>query len=258
MTRLLQCSGFYVTEVFRMKLAILFALAGGLALFAVASAQSPTPLTTPSPAAGTATAAPTTPPTATPVPVAPTPALPPGALPESAFNFDIVREVVYELRANDGVVHYVTLSQDTAGVVRVRTSLFNFPAGSYTLLFHPSQSCASTAGTRPIDAFTLDRLGSLVLTFRNTNQLSLEGLSNARPFGIFDIDGNAFGLFRTDAVTNGTAIACAIVPPIEVPGAPATGSGPGLDGRTPLAWTGAAAGVVSLAMAAIHWRKRRG
>lgn len=240
-----------------MKFAILLALVGGLALFAVASAQSPTPSTTSSPAAGTATAVPTTPPTSTPVPLAPTPALPPGALPESAFNFDIVREVVYELRATGGVVHYVTLSQDTAGVVRVRTSLFNFPAGSYTLLFHPSQSCASTAGTRGIDVFTLSRQDGLVLTFRNTNQLSLEGLSNAQPLGIFDIDGSAFGLFRSDALTDGAAIACAIVPPIQVPGAPATGSGPGRDGGAPLAWTGAAAVVLTLTIAGLHWRKRR-
>ncbi|MBK7724400.1 MAG: hypothetical protein IPI33_03915 [Dehalococcoidia bacterium] len=42
---------------------------------------------------------------------------------EPSFNYDVVREVVVPLFGNDGRTHYVTLSQDTAGVVRVRLSL---------------------------------------------------------------------------------------------------------------------------------------
>src|SRR5690349_18129862 len=122
-----------------MKLLIFFAALVAVAVVAGASAETPTasPSATaavgdsPSPTAGTPTLTASPSPTATATPTQPSPPIDGG---EPAFNYDIVKEVVVPLIGDDGRVHYVTMSQDTAGIVRIRLSLFDFPRGSYTTL----------------------------------------------------------------------------------------------------------------------------
>lgn len=207
-------------------------LAAALVVIGLASAQEPTvspsvePTTTAATPTGTpATLTPAT--TPTPAPSPPPPDTSPG---EPEFNYDLVTEIVAPLVAEDGRTHYVTLSQDTAGVVRVRYSLFSFPEGFYTVYVHEGGACSpphrSTGETwaqlRGIPQEAENAESALVLHFYNTQTISLTpGLPNS----IYDEDGTTLAL-SVDASNedlDGRDIACAIL--AAPPGAPDTGSG---------------------------------
>ncbi len=223
---------------FRLGLASLMAIAALTA--GIALAQSPSPTTTVSPVAATATPSPTTP-SANPTPAATvTPApkdLPPVDGGEPPFNYDIVKEVVVTLIGDDGRTHYVTMSQDTAGIVRFRFSLFNFPTGFYQVYVMSLGKCGPDAMTRRVGGLSLrgdvpiaqlhaiqqsaEGEQSLVLYFENTDQLSL---TPGRPNSIYDADGTALILRGGPVVADPAPIAaCAVL--ATPPGTPETGTG---------------------------------
>jgi hypothetical protein len=155
---------------------------------------------------------------------------------EPAFNNATVRELVVPLNGSDGRQHYVTLSEDTAGTVRVRLSLFDFPPGTYHAVLFRKGSCASaaTAGYGPADAyaddsplqtFTLDERAGLVLTFFNTRAITI----TPGPYSLFDADGTSLALYRPGDGGAGP-VACAELSGAP-PGPPDTGSGLAAGGR---------------------------
>lgn len=173
---------------------------------------------------------------------------------EPAFNNAIVRELVVPLNGSDGRRHYVTMSEDTAGTVRVRLSLFDFPPGAYHAVLFRKGSCApmATASYGPADAypdesplqsFTLDERAGLVLTFFNTRAVTL----TPGPSSLFDADGTSLALYRPGDSGAGP-VACAELsaaparPPDTGGGLAATGP---RDGSTLIA-----AGIVMAAAAA--------
>jgi hypothetical protein len=207
-------------------------------------AETPTPLASATPIAAS------TPPPVTP---SPTPT-------EPSFNFDIVKEVVVSLIGDDGRQHYVTLSQDTEGVMRVRLSLFYFPGGPYTIVLFRRGDCAATASFGPADVIASLPLqleersvGYLVLYFFNTRSMSL---STAEPNTIYDADGTSLAIYRPGSGGSGLKAACAVL--AAAPGAPVVGNGTrpvavGSSSRA-LSFAGAvlAAGGVALAL----WARR--
>jgi len=158
---------------------------------------------------------------------------PPSTGPEPAaeppFNFDEVREVVVPLIGDDGRTHYVTLSEDTAGIVRIRLSLFNFEAGPYHTVLFRGGSCASTPGSAPGETlrrdhrFTLERdaATTLVLTFFNTADITL----TAGPKSIYGPAPTFLILFSTRPDGTELRVACAALS--APPGPPDTGTGAG-------------------------------
>ncbi len=192
--------------------------------------------------------------------------VPPSSGPEPAgeppFNFDEVKEVVVPLFGDDGRTHYVTLSEDTASIVRIRLSLFNFETGRYHTVLFRRGSCASTPGsergdrlTRD-DRFTLkeDAATTLVLTFFNTDDITL----TAGPKTIYAPDAVILVLFREREDGTELRVACATLS--APPGPPDTGTG----GITAVATvhgnrTVVVAGLVALAgVAALMAQRRRG
>lgn len=157
---------------------------------------------------------------ATPVPTAP-----PNPDVEPQFNYDIVTEVVVPLIGDDGRTHYVTLSEDTAGIVRVRLSLFEFAPLSYNVVLFRRGDCTATASFGPEDVirpnypFALPRLGGLVLTFFNTASITL----SPGPRSIHDADGTSLAVYRPGSGGNGLLAACAVL--ASAPRAPASGTG---------------------------------
>jgi hypothetical protein len=143
--------------------------------------------------------------------------------PTPTFNFDEVKEVVSELRGANGTTHYVTLSEDTEGVVRIRLSLFSVPAGSYVAVLFRRGDCSQTAANGPEDAlgsfaFRLDEKGGLVLVFFNSR---LIGITPGAPNSIYDADGTSLAVYSPGDSGAGP-IACAR---LDLPvGAPATGN----------------------------------
>lgn len=199
-----------------------------------ASAQSPTTGATPS---ATATASPATPapPTATPVPtLKATPGLPPGLFPESAFQFGTIqKEVVVPLIGDDGRTHYVTLSEDRGGMVRIRLSLFSFPALTYNVVIFRRGNCAATDTYGPSDVivqFPIEQgtqgVATLTLQFANTDRISIVGSGTN---SIYDADGTSLAIYRPGSGGSGLKAACAVL--AAPPGAPATGTGLRGDGR---------------------------
>jgi hypothetical protein len=228
---------------------ILVSFAAGVAALGLtlSAAQSPTPSPTSQPqptSVATSTAT-----------VVPTPT-------EPAFNWAIVKEVVVPLIGDDGRTHYVTLSQDTEGVVRVRLSLFYFQPGTYqVVLFNkgdcsPSATRTYTAPNDVIQSFPLD-LGPqsasyLGLSFFNTRLISIVGDA---PNSIYDADGTSLAIYRPASPSAGWS-ACAS---LSAPGAPAGGNSPPA-GRThslpSLLLVAPAAGLMGLALL-LAWRWRR-
>ena len=144
---------------------------------------------------------------------------------EPSFNYDVVREVVVPLFGNDGRTHYVTLSQDTAGVVRVRLSLFDFTPLTYNIVLFRRGDCSQTANYGPEDvirpnvSFTVDSV-ALVVQFFNTGSITL----TAGPKSIYDADGTSLAVYRPGSGGTGLLAACAVL--AGPPGAPDTGTGP--------------------------------
>lgn len=157
--------------------------------------------------------------------------VPPTTSPEPAteppFNFDEVKEVVVPLVGDDGRTHYVTLSEDTAGIVRIRLSLFNFRPGTYHTVLFRRGDCAATATYGPADAFPRDdrfTLGedaatTLVLTFFNTDDITI----TPGPKSIDDADGTSLAVYRPGSGGSGLLAACAELS--MPPGPPDTGTG---------------------------------
>lgn len=156
--------------------------------------------------------------------------VPPSTGPEPAgeppFNWDVVKEVVVPLIGDDGRTHYVTLSEDTAGIVRIRLSLFNFQPGTYHTVLFRRGDCAATATYGPADVFprddrvTLDEdaATSLVLTFFNTDDITI----TPGPKSIYDADGTSLAVYRPGSGGSGLLAACAEL--AAPPGAPGTGT----------------------------------
>ncbi len=146
---------------------------------------------------------------------------------EPPFNFDEVKEVVVPLVGDDGRTHYVTLSEDTAGIVRIRLSLFNFQPGTYHTVLFRRGDCAATATYGPADAFprddrfTLDEdaATTLVLTFFNTDDITI----TPGPKSIYDADGTSLAVYRPGSGGSGLLAACAELS--TPPGPPDTGTG---------------------------------
>jgi hypothetical protein len=227
----------------------------------VAAQTTPTPspaattvTTTPvptSPAATAVTSTPTAPPTIRTAPPAPT------GTPTPSFNFDEVKEVVSELRGSDGRIHYVTLSEDTEGAVRIRLSLFEFPASSYNAVLFRNGDCSKTATFGPGDAlgsfpFTLTERSGLVLTFFNTRVISITAGS---PNSIYDSDGTSLAVY----VPGDSGIGPVACGRLDVaPGAPRTGdSATGRSSRTAWPLFAGAALLAAAALAVSATRLRR-
>lgn len=155
--------------------------------------------------------------------------VPPISRPEPAaeppFNWDVVKEVVVPLIGDDGRTHYVTLSEDTAGIVRMRLSLFDFSPLSYNVVIFRRGECSATASYGPDDvirpnfSFTLDSRATLVLTFFNTDSITL----TPGPKSIYDADGTSLAVYRPGSGGSGLLAACAVLS--ATPGAPDTGTG---------------------------------
>ncbi|GMV87005.1 MAG: hypothetical protein AMXMBFR80_28580 [Dehalococcoidia bacterium] len=154
---------------------------------------------------------------------------PPSTGPEPAaeppFNWDVVKEVVVPLTGDDGRTHYVTLSEDTAGIVRIRLSLFEFTPLTYSVVIFRRGNCSETASYGPDDviqpsySFTLDRPSMLVLEFFNTGSITL----TPGPKSIYDADGTSLAVYRPGSGGSGLLAACAVLS--ATPGAPDTGTG---------------------------------
>ncbi|MEX0783204.1 MAG: hypothetical protein WD557_11180 [Dehalococcoidia bacterium] len=233
--------------------ALVIGTVAALGMVAIVAAQSPT--TTQTPGSPTATV---TPETGTPVPTVTTePTATP--TPEPEFNFDEVKEVVVPLIGDDGRTHYVTLTEDTAGIVRIRLSLFNFDLPfAHTMIIYDTGDCSASAGPVFEDVLFQARVGpsegagaALVLHFFNTDAISItEG-----PRTIYDADGTSLAIYRSGDAGPSLRAACAVL--VGPPGAPNTGSGvePPAD-RPPVIemMAGVAAVVAGLA---VVWSLRR-
>jgi len=140
------------------------------------------------------------------------------------FNYDVVKEVVVSLIGDDGRTHYVTMIQDTAGVVRIRLSLFFFQPGTYNVIIRQRAACDDSGGLvgqlKPPLALDADSASSLVLIFWNTDLVSL---TPGAPNSIYDADGAALAVYRPGSGGSGLRAACAILS--GPPGVPATGTG---------------------------------
>jgi hypothetical protein len=140
------------------------------------------------------------------------------------FNYDVVKEVVVPLIGDDGRTHYVTMIQDTAGVVRIRLSLFNFQPGRYNVIIRQRAACDDSGGLvgqlKPPLSLDADSASYLVLTFWNTDLVSL---TPGAPNSIYDADGAALAVYRPGSGGSGLRAACAILS--GPPGAPGTGTG---------------------------------
>jgi hypothetical protein len=239
----------------------------GAGLFAmVAVAQEPT--ATPTPFGGaTATATVTTtstadtatpPPTVeTPTPSTGTPEPTPTTEPE--FNFDEVKEVVVPLIGDDDRTHYVTLSEDTAGVVRVRLSLFNFPLPfPHTVIVYDRADCSYTANPVAEEVLLQAQIGpdegagtALVLHFFNTTAIAITG----GPRSIYDADGTSLAIYRPGDAGPVLRAACAV---LAAPlGAPDTGTGVNRTHESRAGSEMVAAMVVVAAGVGIAWSLRR-
>ncbi|MGD9934985.1 MAG: hypothetical protein AB7T37_14900 [Dehalococcoidia bacterium] len=179
---------------------------------------------------------------------------------EPPFNYDIVREVVVPLIGDDGRTHYVTLSEDTAGIVRLRLSLFDFAPGGYNVVLFRRGNCSATANYGPDDVirpnFSLELLerAGLVLTFFNTDSITL----TSGPKSIYDADGTSLAIYRPGSGGSGLRAACAVLS--SPPDVPNTGSGTATPGESSLDWrtVAALAAGVALAGAAASMALRRG
>jgi len=188
---------------------------------------------------------------------------PPSTGPEPAaeppFNFDEVREVVVPLIGDDGRTHYVTLSEDTAGIVRIRLSLFEFSPLSYNVVIFRRGDCSLTANYGPDDvirpnfSFTLETSGPLVLQFFNTDSITLL----PGPKSIYDADGTSLAVYRPGSGGSGLLAACAVLS--APPGPPDTGNGTAAAAASPLGdrLVVVSAALVSLAAAAALTALRR-
>jgi hypothetical protein len=155
--------------------------------------------------------------------------VPPSSDPEPAgeppFNFDEVKEVVVPLIGDDGRTHYVTLSEDSAGIVRIRLSLFDFQPSTYRVVIFRRGNCSETASYGPDDVIrpdfplTLDSREGLVLQFYNTDSITLL----PGPKSIYDADGTSLAVYRPGSGGSGLLAACAVLS--APPGAPNTGTG---------------------------------
>lgn len=171
---------------------------------------------------------------------------------EPPFNFDEVKEVVVPLIGDDGRTHYVTLSEDTAGIVRIRLSLFNFQPGTYHTVLFRRGDCAATATYGPADVFprddrfTLDEdaATTLVLTFFNTDDITI----TPGPKSIYDADGTSLAVYRPGSGGSGLLAACAVL--AAPPGAPSTGTGAPVADDAPMDYRGIGAIAAGLALAA--------
>lgn len=225
-------------------LVLVVAVMAALSRPALTLAETPTPLTSAPPTVVS------TPPPATPSP-APT---------EPSFNFDVVKEVVVPLIGDDGRQHYVTLSQDTDGVVRVRLSFFYFLGGPYTIVLFRRGDCAATASFSPGDVISSLPLqleersvGYLVLYFFNTRSISLSpGASNT----VYDADGTSLAVYRPGSGGSGLKAACAVLAP--GPGVPVTGTGtaPVGTGSISLSLSLAGAALVAGGVGLALWSRR--
>lgn len=155
-------------------------------------------------------------------PVAPTTPPTRGPGDEPPFNFEVVKEVVAPLVGDDGTTHYVTLSEDSAGALRIRLSLFHWRERVNEVFLFPRGVCPQSREFQIGDviigtfAFELEELGSeLVLVFRNTVGISiLPG-----PMSIYDEDGASLAMFSARR----TLTACAVL--AGPPAAPESGNG---------------------------------
>lgn len=191
--------------------------------------------------------------------------VPPSSGPEPAgepeFNWDIVKEVVVPLMGDDGRTHYVTLSEDTAGTVRVRLSLFNFQPGTYHTVLFRRGDCSATATYGAADAlprddrFTLDEdaATTLVLTFFNTDDITI----TPGPKSIYDADGTSLAVYRPGSGGSGLLAACAELS--TPPGPPDTGTGATTADGAPVDYRGIGALVGGLALVSVSglvaWRR---
>ncbi|MCC7363071.1 MAG: hypothetical protein IT303_01770 [Dehalococcoidia bacterium] len=132
---------------------------------------------------------------------------------------------MFPLISDDGRQHYVTLMQDTAGVVRVRVSLFSFAAGTYNVVLFNNGNC-SAVGDDPgqvigtLGGMELEGATTWVLVFFNTDLISLHaGAANS----IADRDGTSLAIYRPGSGGSGLRAACGRLG--EPPGPPASGSG---------------------------------
>lgn len=185
---------------------------------------------------------------------------------EPPFNYDIVREVVVPLIGDDGRTHYVTLSEDTAGVVRVRLSLFNFRGLGFNIVLFRRGNCSASADWGPDDVilpnFPLEldpqAATTLVLHFFNTTSITL----TPGPRSIYDADGTFLAVYRPGSGGSGLLAACAAL--ASPPGAPGTGTGAASpsDEMNAVSRLAVVATGLSLAAAAglmaLGYRRRRG
>lgn len=178
-----------------------------------------------------------------------TPVPPNTGLTEPPFNYDIVREVVVPLIGDDGRTHYVTLSEDTAGILRLRLSLFDFAPGGYNVVLFRRGNCSATASYGPDDvirpnfSLELTERAGLVLTFFNTDSMTL----TPGPKSIYDADGTSLAIYRPGSGGSGLRAACAVLS--SPPGAPSTGSGTATLGESSLDWREVAALAAGVALA---------
>jgi hypothetical protein len=190
--------------------------------------------------------------------------VPPTSGPEPAaeppFNFDEVKEVVIPLIGDDGRTHYVTLLEDTAGIVRIRLSLFDFSPLTYNVVIFRRGDCSETANYGPDDvirpsfSFTLDSQAALVLQFFNTDSITLL----PGPKSIYDADGTSLALYRPGSGGSGLLAACAVLS--APPGAPNTGTGAANTVGAPLVSRGdgfiAAGSALVAASGLLAWRRK--
>lgn len=168
--------------------------------------------------------------------------VPPSSGPEPAgeppFNWDVVKEVVVPLIGDDGRTHYVTLSEDTAGIVRIRLSLLDFSPLTYNVVIFRRGDCSATASYGPGDvirpnfSFTLDSRASLVLQFFNTDSITLL----PGPKSIYDADGTSLAVYRPGSGGSGLLAACAELS--TPPGPPDTGTGAPSAGEASIGYRG--------------------
>lgn len=196
----------------------LVAATGLLCAASTAIAQSPAPPTRPLPPAATRTPTPGTAQTPTP-----------------SFSFDVVKEIVVPLIGDDGRTHYVTLSQDAEGVVRIRISLFSFSALRYNVVLFRRGDCATSSSWGPADVIASMRLeqgaegaSTLALHFFNTRSISL---TPGAPNTVYDADGTWLAIYRPGDSGSGLLAACGAL--TQALGAPGTGGVVSRDERSP-------------------------
>jgi hypothetical protein len=167
---------------------------------------------------------------------------------------------VVPLIGDDGRTHYVTLSEDTAGVVRVRLSLFNFPLPfPHTVIVYDRADCSYTANPVAEEVLLQAQIGpdegagtALVLHFFNTTAIAITG----GPRSIYDADGTSLAIYRPGDAGPVLRAACAVL--AGNPGAPDTGSGVAQRGdRLPLLEFGAGIAALAGGLGAVWTLRRR-